>query len=547
LENTVTTDVVIIGSGVSGALLAHRLAKQGIKVLILEAGKSVERAQAVNTFENALIKVPESAYTQAPQAMFPRTDEPHQWYVQAGPDIFKSTYLKVMGGTTWHWLGTAIRLIPSDFNTQTLFGQGIDWPINYSDLEPYYIEAENELGVSGHSMHDQGSPRQSPYPLPAIAQSYCDQTFIKELAQTPYEVTPTPQARNSVAHDNRPACCGSSSCIPVCPIQAKYDATVHIKKAQAAGAALMTESTAVQLLVGKDQKIEAVKYKRWDQSEGFIKAKQFILACHAIEIPRLLLASKTSTYPQGLSNRSDQVGRNLMDHPVQLSWALSQAPVYPYRGPQSTSGIENMRDGGFRRNRAAFRIEIGNDGWGWPTGAPTSTAQQFARAGLRGKVLDQAIANQASRHIRLASLMEQLPDPENRVSLDLKELDIYGVPRPKLHYRVDDYVQKGLNAAQTAHTEIFGHIRATDIQHKQQYEGAGHIIGTTRMGHNEKSSVVDANLVSHDHTNLMIVGSSVFPTGGTANPTLTIAALSLRASDFLIRQLRLETNLKRAQ
>jgi choline dehydrogenase-like flavoprotein len=206
-----------------------------------------------------------------------------------------------------------------------------------------------------------------------------------------------------------------------------------------------------------------------------------------------------------------------------------------------------MRDGGFRRNRAAFRIEIGNDGWGWPTGAPTSTAQQFGRAGLRGKVLDQAIANQASRHIRLASLMEQLPDPENRVSLDLKELDIYGVPRPKLHYRVDDYVQKGLNAAQTAHTEIFGHIRATEIQHKQQYEGAGHIIGTTRMGHNEKSSVVDANLVSHDHTNLMIVGSSVFPTGGTANPTLTIAALSLRASDFLIRQLRLETNLKRAQ
>lgn len=87
------TDVVIIGSGVSGALLAHRLAKQGIKVLILEAGKAVERAQAVNTFENALIKVPESAYTQTPQAMFPRTDQPHQWYVQAGPDILKKALI----------------------------------------------------------------------------------------------------------------------------------------------------------------------------------------------------------------------------------------------------------------------------------------------------------------------------------------------------------------------------------------------------------------------------------------------------------------------
>ena len=309
----------------------------------------------------------------------------------------------------------------------------------------------------------------------------------------------------------------------------------------------MTESTAVQLLVGKDQQIEAVRFKRWDQSEGFIKAKRFILACHAIETPRLLMASKSSMYPKGLANRSDQVGRNLMDHPVQLSWALSRAPVYPYRGPQATSGIENMRDGAFRKNRAAFRIEIGNDGWGWPTGAPTSTAQQFARAGLRGEVLDQAISNQTSRHIRLGSLIEQLPDPENRVSLDPHVLDIYGVPRPKLHYRIDDYVQKGLNAAQTAHTEIFGHIRATEIQHKQEHEGAGHIIGTTRMGHDPKSSVVDANLVSHDHKNLMIVGSSVFPTGGSANPTLTIAALSLRASYFLIEQLRVGTATKKVQ
>lgn len=536
-SEAISADVAIIGSGVAGAVLAHRLAMQGIKVLIIDAGKPVERAKAVDTFWKAVIKVPESAYTQTPQAMFPRVDQPNQWYVQGGPDIFKSTYLKVVGGTTWHWLGTAIRLLPNDFKTQTLFGQGVDWPITYSDLEPYYSQAEFELGVAGHTQFDQASGQQVRFPMPAIGQSYCDLKYAEALAHTTYKVTPTPQARNSVIYDNRPPCCGSSSCIPVCPIQAKYDATVHIKKAVAAGATLMAESTAVQLIVGDDQKILAVQFKRWDNSQGFIKAKRFVLACHAIETPRLLLASRSSANPTGVANRSDQVGRNLMDHPAQLSWALSDDPVYPYRGPLSTSGIENLRDGSFRQKRAGFRIEIGNDGWGWPTGAPTSTAEKFARSGLTGSALDEVISNRTSRHIRLASLLEQLPDPENRVTLDTYEVDYYGIPRPKLNYRVDDYVLRGLVAAQTAHAEIFGHLKSTEVQHKQYYQGAGHIMGTARMGHDSKTSVVDANLVCHDHKNLLIVGSSVFPTGGTANPTLTIAALSIRAAEFIIKDI----------
>jgi glucose dehydrogenase len=538
LKDTVSVEVVVVGAGISGALMAYRLAKSGIQVLLLEAGQSIDRAQAVNMFQNAVIKVPESAYMQTEQAMFPRTDQPNQWYVQAGPDVFKSTYLKVLGGTTWHWLGTAIRLIPSDFKTQTLFGRGVDWPITYSDLEPYYTQAEYELGVSGQSAQDQGSARSQSYPMPAVGQSYCDQKFVNALTNTRYHVTATPQARNTVVRDGRPPCCGSGSCIPVCPIQAKYDATVHINKAVAAGATLLTKATAVQLIVDNNQNIEAVRFKRWDNTQGLIKAKQVILACHAIETPRLLLASRSTQQPNGVANRSDQVGRNLMDHPAQLSWALSHEPVYPYRGPLSTSGIENVRDGMFRKDRAAFRIEIGNDGWGWPTGGPISTAQDFALSGLSGDALDQAIADQTSRHIRLASLMEQLPDPENRVSLDPAALDMYGIPRPKLHYRVDEYVQKGLQAAQLTHSEIFNHLQATKVQHKRAFQGAGHIMGTARMGNDEKTSVVDRNLVSHDHKNLMIIGSSVFPTGGTANPTLTIAALSLRASDFLIQKLK---------
>jgi choline dehydrogenase-like flavoprotein len=203
--------------------------------------------------------------------------------------------------------------------------------------------------------------------------------------------------------------------------------------------------------------------------------------------------------------------------------------VWPYRGPLSTSGIENLRDGPFRKDRAAFRIEIGNDGWAWPTGAPMTTATALARRGLRGKVLDDALQAQTARQLRLTSLLEQLPEPQNRVTLDAGAFDIYGVPLPRIAYSLGAYIEAGLAAARAAHVEIFGRVGATEIEHKSP-EGAGHIIGTARMGSDPKTSVVDRDLRSHDHPNLFILGSAVFPTGATANPTLTIAALSLRAA-----------------
>jgi len=353
-----------------------------------------------------------------------------------------------------------------------------------------------------------------------------------------FEVRSTPQARNSVFRDQRIACCGSSSCIPVCPVQAKYDATVHLKRAIAAGASVLARSTAVRLELSPEGKIATLRFRRWDQTQGAIQAKVFVVACNAIETPRLLLASRTAALPHGVANRSDQIGRNLMDHPVQLSWALTDAPVYPYRGPISTSGIENLRDGDFRKKHSALRIEIGNDGWSWPTGAPISTATDLAQQGLRGKELADALSATTSRHIRLASLTEQEPDPENRISLDPHEYDVYGVPLPHIRYRLSDYVTEAMTWARELHTEIFDKLKATQINHAPEFFGAGHILGTTRMGTEPGSSVVDPHLRSHDHSNLFIVGGGVFPTIGTANPTLTVAALSLRAADDIERQLR---------
>ena len=536
--DSLATDVAIIGSGVAGALVAAQLAERGFKVTIVEAGEEVDRSTAVDRYWSAAIKVPECPYPPVPQAMHPVSDHLDFWYQQTGPDKFASTYIKTVGGTTWHWLGTALRLLPADFELRTRFGQGEDWPINYAALSPYYDRAEHELGVSGDGMSDLGSPRSAGYPMPAIPQTYLDKAFAAALQGSIYDVRSTPQARNSMDQSDRPACCGNASCIPVCPVQAKYDATVHVARAVKAGAVLLSKTNVVSLDTGDDNRITSARFIRWDGSAGSLQARYFVLAAHAIESPRLLLNSASEHLPKGVANSSDQVGRNLMDHPTQLSWALADTPVYPYRGPLSTSGIENLRDGDFRRTRAAFRIEIGNDGWSWPTGAPVSTAADLANQGLRGKSLDTVLRQQTSRHVRLASLIEQLPNAGNRVTLDPEKRDVYGVPLPRLSYSIDSYVQAGLAAARVAHDEIFERLGVSEKQHSPQVQGAGHIIGTLRMGADARSSVVDGELRSHDHPNLFVSGSAVFPTSATANPTLTIAALALRLADTIATSAR---------
>ena len=530
--------MIIVGSGIAGALLADRLVGAGASVAMLEAGRRVDRGAALRRFHAALIKTPESPYPPTPAADHPLSHDTDHWYRQSGPDRFKSTYLKVVGGTTWHWLGSCLRHLPADFRLRSQYGHGVDWPIGYDELESFYHQAETELGVAGDSDDDLGSPRSGGFAMSAIPQSWLDGVMARALEGSDYQVRATPQARNSVFHDGRPPCCGSASCIPICPIQAKYDATVHVDRAQRKGLALHEETTATFVEVGPDRRIAALRFRRPDGSGGRVRGRVFVIAAHAIETPRLLLNSRSDAVPDGVANRSDQVGRNLMDHPVQLSWALSAEPVWPYRGPISTSGIENLRDGPFRTTRAAFRIQISNDGWSWPSGAPITLAQDLVTRGLRGAALRRALRDQAARHVQLAALMEQLPDPANRIRLDPRARDPHGVPLPQIRYRVDDYCARGLAAARQVHDHIFSRLNASQIQHHREFQGAGHIIGTCMMGDDPRSSVVDRHCRSHDHPNLFLLGSAVFPTSATANPTLSIAALSLRAAAQIQQTIR---------
>jgi choline dehydrogenase-like flavoprotein len=232
-------DVVIVGAGVAGCLIAWQLATAGAKVVVLESGPWVDRAKSVDRYRAAVAKVPEAPYEDLEWAPRPNTIALDQYYQQKGPDFFKSTYERRVGGTTWHWQGTAMRFVPNDFKTKTVYDVGVDWPITYDDLEPWYGQAEQALGVAGQTYDDDLSPRSTPYPMPPVPASYLDQQLGKAVESIGLQVKINAQAKNSQTWDGRPPCCGNNICVPICPIGAKYDGAVHATKARDAGAQIV--------------------------------------------------------------------------------------------------------------------------------------------------------------------------------------------------------------------------------------------------------------------------------------------------------------------
>jgi choline dehydrogenase-like flavoprotein len=598
-------DAVIVGAGFSGAMIAKQLAQADKRVLILEAGADipVNVNDFMERFYTASAKVPEIPYTpplfdangklndpttmNAPRPTVLTLDaanwkDPRQSYlIQKGPLAFASTYERIGGGTARHWLGTSLRFVPNDFKTRTVYGQLADWPISYADLEPWYGTAESEIGVSAdvadQGYHSIAFPPGYAYPMLPIPPSLVDAAVAAGIAGTQVDgvgltVTSTPAGRNSQPYQHRRVCAGNTNCIPICPIQAKYDPSVTINDALATGnVEIRYRAVASELVVDANGRIASLNYLQYEDAfgprtaTGSVQARVFILAAHAIETPRLLLMSTNAgRTPRGVGNSSGMVGKNLMDHPLYLAWALAENPVFPYRGPLSTAGIENLRDGDFRRQRAAFRIEIGNEGWNFPIGDPDATTIDFingtnrsrlnpGKSPLFGSALINAYNSKLSRQFRLGVLVEQSPEERNCVTL-ATQVDNLGLPRPAVQYDLSQYTKDGLIAASKAASQIFAGMRATEFTvppsaddpssfpvtvdgkaSRIKYFGSGHIAGTHRMGTDRLQSVVDSLQRSWDHSNLFLTGSGSFPTIATGNPTLTLTALALRTADAILR------------
>ncbi|WP_336233666.1 GMC family oxidoreductase [Thalassospira sp. CH_XMU1458] len=524
--------VVIIGSGMAGSHLAYSLVQKGIDVIMLEAGPKRSRAENLKTFYENPVKGPQSPYPSEPYAPHPEDGKYNDFYVQGGPDQFIGAYLRLFGGTTWHWTGFADRLRPHDFTMKSTYGVSRDWPINYDLLVPYYIEAEKRWGVAGDPNYPWGAPRDgAPYQMPPIPMSYMDQKVTEALDKLGLHSAPFSHARNSEIYDKRPVCCGNNTCVPICPIGAKYDASVHAQKAEDLGVRVETEALVTFVEVGDDQKISRVRVRKPDGSEFWVTGRYFAVCCHAIENPRLLLNSVQDNAPKGVANSSDAVGRNLLTQANQDSWGMLDEQIFPYRGPQQTGGLVELRDGEFRSDYAAVGTSFMNDGWSGNSDA-TNLAKDLIKKGMVGQELANAINDQISRHLRLNSSAEVLANWNNRVEL-ADEKDSSGIPRPKVTFTLDDYTKKGLANALEVNRKIFANLGVADMQTDKPYLSNAIIGGTTIMGSDPKTSVVNADLVAHDHSNLYILGSSSHVTTPVNAPSLTIAALAIRAADHM--------------
>lgn len=557
--------VLIAGAGLAGALLAYRCSQAGLKVVLLEAGERPyfdlktgedQREALVQSFFSNPVKMTNSGYPDLAYAPSPSETTLNKYYVQHGPQPFQSTYNRFVGGTTYHWLGTCLRFTPNSFQEHSRYGRGIDWPVRYADLQDWYWQAESELGVAGDSAVDLGAPRgpDQPYPMPPILPTYNDR-IVRNATEglrfegLPVEFRSTPQARNSVPYQGRPVCAGSANCIPVCPIQAKYDASVHLKWAlnprlapsstsTALPAELITSAVAVAVSLDAQRRIDGLRVRHPDRSEQVLRARLYVLAMNAIETPKLLLMSASERAPQGVANGSGVVGRYLMDHDVKITYAKLPRPAYLFRGPLSTSGCESLRDGPFRSGRAAFRIELQNTGTSWATGSPFNNVIDLVNRGFSGRRLREQLAWDVSTQIELNGLIEPEPLAENCIRPSERDFDPLGIPRPEIRYRIGDYTQAGTEAFVASARLIYERLGASGISEVPGWFGAGHLMGTTRMGGDERSSCCDSYGRSHEHSNLFLLGCGMFPTVDAANPTLTLAALVLRSAQHIIDSLR---------
>jgi choline dehydrogenase-like flavoprotein len=526
-------DLIVIGSGIAGGIVASQVAKQNLKVLILEAGPRLDRGQLIETFRrsarrDSMAPYPKLSY--APQA--DPVGQPDYLTYKSHP--YGTVYIRALGGTTWHWAGLSWRFVTKDFKLQSHYGVGRDWPIDYADLEPYYQQAELGLGVAGVSIKALDQPRSAPFPLPPVPFSYMDQQLHKGLSRAGFNYVPEPAARNTRPYDSRPPCCGSNSCMHICPTGAQYAGIVHINKAEAAGAELITNAVAYKLqdaVVNGQSTIVKVHYKTPDGKSYAVRGRKFVIACNAIETPKLMLMSKSTAYPNGVGNSSGLVGRNLMDHPGMGAGFTLTDPVYSGRGPITIGAIVNYLDGDFRSKLAAKKISFGNNQF-----AP-SVAKKLIEQGLAGKELEQQVAYIANRKVGAFMMHEQLPNPNNRVTLSETKFDALGLPHPEIDWSIDDYEYQSALETKRLCEKIAKAIGAVEHHVGFKLGTAAHSMGTTIMGLDKTDSVVDQNCRCHDLDNLYIAGSAVFPSGSSVNPTLTIAALSCRLADHLVDKL----------
>lgn len=538
-------DAVIVGSGAGGSAAAWALTRGGLRVLVLEAGPRFDPADyALHRPDWELRRFPEPPgsvgdYSFGPlQGLDPRWDHLRSWNHRLGRLVDGTrrvegsySHVRGTGGSTLHFSGEAHRLNPEAMRLATRFGVGADWPLSYADLEPFYAEAESVLGVAGPE-GDRRRPRSTPYPLPPHPHSYASRRVAAGCAKLGLAWQPNALAILSRPYDGRPPCNYCGNCARGCPRTDKGSADVtFLRKALASGRCTLRTGCAVtQLVAGGNDRVDHLVYADGSGQQR-AQGRVFVLACGAVETPRLLLCSTGPSIPQGLANESGQVGRNFLETLTWQSAALHPEPLGSHRG-------------------------VPSDGICWDFNAPDAIpgvvggcrlALAMAESGLIGPLAyarrvvggwgadhKRAMRETFGRVLALGAIGECLPNPESFIALDPERRDPQGLPLARIHSHLGDDALERLAFMRAQCRAILAASGAGPVfEETGTYDNfnSSHVFGTCRMGSDPRDSVVDAGCRSHRWGNLYLMDASVFPSsGGGESPSLTIQALAIRAA-----------------
>lgn len=502
------TEVAIVGSGPLGAAAAQRLIDAGARVTLFEAGHRPS-SDRFGKLERALRReIP--------------WEFPSWHYESNGDDLEMNTFaLRMLGGSSLAWGAVTPRFLENDFRLQSQYGVGRDWPIGYDELEPYYVAAEQFMGVAGNDELPWWPRRSAPYPMPAFPMTKTDQFVKQGCDKLGIPLVSVPVARNSVEYRGRPKCLHYAVC-RACPIGAMYASDTTIASLEKnSHFTLKLGANVVRIEKDATGKARRLVWVDDMHREHVMDAERIILAVQAVETVRLLFDS-------GLAHETEWLGRGLMEHPKFYMVGRVAPELDAHRFGFETATTLLFHDHPRRGTHAGGRLLIRE-------AAGPSPSDIARTSGLWGKALANEIRNVFGHYVTLGAFMEQLPYEDNRVTLSKTVKNENGRPAAKIDFQLmREYETNGYLAMKRQMERIMDALEATDVRLIMEPSVSGHYMGTHRMGKDPRSSVTNDRLECHAVKNLFLASAGAFPTGGISNPTLTGVALTIRMADHIL-------------
>lgn len=499
-------DIVIVGCGAGGSVLAQRLARAGWSVVALDAGPFWDPDADWVSDEAGSSRL----YWTEPRVIAGSHPVP----------LGSNNSGRGVGGSMVHYAGYTPRFHPSDFRTLSTDGVGADWPVTYDALKPYYEAIEEELPVSGQEWPwgDPHSYRYSPQPVGGNGE-----IFLRGAAAMGIEARVGPVAIANGRFGNRPHCIYRGFCLQGCKVNAKASPLItHIPDALAHGAEIRANCMVSRVAIGAGGLATGVAYFR-DGLERFQRARMVAVAGYSIETPRLLLLSRSDRFPDGLCNNEGQVGHYLMVQGAPQTAGRFPEEVRMYKAPPPEVSSEQFYETDPANSyKRGFSIQNVSP-------LPIAWAEHVAAQRHWGEVLREYLRDYV-HWSTLGALCEFLPYYDNSVTL-ADELDRHGLPVARFTYSQSENDIQLTAAARAVMEQVLEAAGAEEVITIERY---AHLVGGCRMAGDERHGVVDAGLRTFAVPNLYLTDGSVLPTQGAANPALTIMALAARCADGLV-------------